>query len=411
MIIGIFTDTYTPDINGVVTSIKMLEDELTRHGHEVYIITASNQRRIIREGNVIKMPGVALKKLYGYSLSNFYSFIGANYIKKLNLEIIHTQTEYGIGIFARVFALKENIPLVYTYHTMWEDYSSYVLKLTRGKFEKNVKRMLINFTKLYAENNSALIVPSQKTKDVMLRYGVEIDINVVPTGIDLSRFNRDNFSDEQINALRKELDVEDCFVALFVGRIASEKNIVEVIESFKLVKKQDKNIKFIIVGDGPDYEEYNELVTKYGLDVTINMVGSVNNEIIPLYYQIADVFISTSLSETQGLTFIEAMASHVPAISRYDKNLADIVVDGETGFIVSDVNDLANKIVKMAHLSDDEYQRMQNNAYEIAKSYSSEIFYERIMKVYDDAIRINKESLSNHKDKKTKQSLRTSSRK
>ncbi|MDH6603431.1 glycosyltransferase involved in cell wall biosynthesis [Bacilli bacterium PM5-9] len=405
MRIGIFTDTYTPEINGVATSVQQLENELVKHGHEVYIITSSSYRKITRNDNVIRMPGISLKKLYGYHVSGFYSWFGASYIKKLNLDLIHAHTEYGIGIFARIIATELSLPLVYTYHTMMEDYSHYVTKVTGGHFEKPVKKFLVASSRMFADRCTELIVPSQKTADAMLRYGVTNKINVIPTGIDLSSFSSNKFNDKQLEELREKYNIDsDDFLVVFVGRLAPEKSVDEIIEAFNVIKQENyKNIKLLIIGDGPSFEDIETMMNNYQLNEIVTLVGKIPYEKVPIYYQISDVFVSTSTTETQGLTFIEAMASHLPVICKYDKNLEDIVLNDETGFFISNVDELASKLIELSKVDQYEYNKYCTKAREIANNYSSTIFYEKVMLVYDNAIRSKRrQSFKAKKDPKRK---------
>ena len=394
MRIAIFTDTYSPEVNGVVTSIRQLEKELIKNGHEVFIITSSSYKRIIKEENVIMMPGITMKKLYGYHASNFYSIIGANYIRKLKLDVIHAQTEYGIGIFARIIAMQLELPLVYTYHTMLEDYSHYATKYTRGKFESTVKKIIVKSSKVYANRCTELIVPSQKTKDAMKRYGVKNKINIVPTGIDLEMFSKQLIKQNQIVEMRKEYGFNnDDFIAVYIGRVASEKSIEDIIRSFELLKGKKDNIKFLIVGGGPSVEELKQLVKDKKLENTIKLIGKVSYDKVAYYYHLADVFISTSTSETQGLTFIEAMACKLPVIAAHDKNLEHIIIENKTGYYVSNEQELAQKLMKLEQMSSSEFDVICQNAYEIATQFSSKIFYERMIKIYESAIRKKKSAL------------------
>lgn len=405
MKIGIFTDTYAPEVNGVVTSIQQLENELKKHGHEVYIITSSAYHTITRADNVIMMPGIAIKKLYGYHVSGFYSWFGARYIKKLNLDIIHAQTEYGIGIFARIIASQLNLPLVYTYHTMMEDYSYYVTRMTGGHFEKQVKKFFVLSSKLYADKCTELIVPSQKTAEAMLRYGVTNKINVIPTGIDISAFSSHLFETVEINNLREQYQIaDDDFLAIFVGRIAPEKSVEEIVEAFKVLKdKKNHNVKLLIIGSGPSVDEISELVNQYELNEMVNLVGKIPHKEIPIYYQMSDLFVSTSTTETQGLTFIEAMASNLPVLCKYDKNLEDIVIDGENGYFVKNSYDLADKLIDLANLDQYEYNKLGNKARDVSLQFSSGIFYEKVIGVYDNAIRSKRrESIKTPKNSQRK---------
>ncbi|MGL4382334.1 MAG: glycosyltransferase, partial [Bacilli bacterium] len=331
MRIGLFTDTYAPDLNGVASSVLILEKELIKKGHDVFIITSSNNKVIVHTDNVIRMPGFVFKRLYGYKISGFYSSVGSEYIKNLNLDIIHTHTEYGIGVFGRIIASKHKKPLVYTYHTMMEDYAHYITGYTKGLFENQVKAMFMKSSRILANRCTELIVPSNKTYEAMIRYGVTNEINIIPTGIALDSFKQDQYKSDDITLLKAQLGIkEDDFVCIYLGRIAQEKSIDFIIEAFNLIKHQP-HIKLLIVGDGPAYEEIQQLINEYHLQNNIIMVGKVVRSLVPLYYFISDLYISMSKSETQGLTFIEAMASSLPIIARYDDCISDILIENENG--------------------------------------------------------------------------------
>lgn len=389
MKIGLFSDTYYPQINGVSTSVQQLADELIKHGHEVYIITSSDLKKTTREDNIIRLPGFKIKKLYGYNLSGFYSYLASSYLKKLNLDIVHAHSEYGIGIYARIVAKAFDIPLIYTYHTMWEDYTHYITQVTRGHFESSLKKFIVVFSKIFADNSSELIVPSLKTKKAMIRYGVTNKINVIPTGLDISKFNASQFEPEEILELRKEYGLkEDDFVAVYVGRIALEKNIDEIIKAFTIIKdRKIDNIKLVIIGSGPYYEELQEYIKQEKLLDYIQLLGVIEHEKIPTYYQLANIFVSASTSETQGLTYLEAMASHLPVLCYFDYNLEEIIEDNVNGFFVDNYSDFADKLVEISKLNKREYNEIANAAKEEANYFSSSNFYEKVINVYDNAIK------------------------
>ena len=163
MRIGIFTETYEPYISGLVTSEIMLKNALEKQGHEVYVVTAnleSFKYEYDEKKRVLKIPGIPTG-IYDSRLSSIYPVRAVNKIKSWNLDVIHSQTEFAIGTFARIFAKQYNIPLVHTYHTMYEDYIYYI---TKGYFEKSSKKLLEYFTRFYCETTATeLIVPTNKT--------------------------------------------------------------------------------------------------------------------------------------------------------------------------------------------------------------------------------------------------------
>ena len=224
MRIGIFTETYTPYISGLVTSEVMLKNALEKLGHEVYVVTAnleSFKYEYDEQERVLKIPGVPTG-IYDSRLTSVYPIKAVNKIRSWKLDVIHSQTEFAIGTFARLFAKQYNIPLVHTYHTMYEDYIHYI---TKGYFKKSSKKLVEYFTKFYCDTTATeLIVPTNKTYKLFKeKYKFEKNINIIPTGIEVERFFKENINSKEVESLRKSLNInKKDFVILFVGRLAEE---------------------------------------------------------------------------------------------------------------------------------------------------------------------------------------------
>ena len=163
MNIAIITDTYPPEINGVATSCEMLKKTLESHGHEVFlVITNTSSNKMEYGDHLLKIPGILLKKLYNYRLAGIFHPKATKIIKSWNLDIIHTQTEGGVGLYARILARLINVPLVYTYHTMYVDYTYYV---TKGVMDQSVKTLVKKISKVLCEACDEFTTPSEKTKN------------------------------------------------------------------------------------------------------------------------------------------------------------------------------------------------------------------------------------------------------
>ena len=206
MRVGIFTDTYRPQVNGVVSSISTLERELRKKGHKVYIITTTDPDAPEVEPNVLRIPSMEFKPLPQYRLGLLYSPKIIKKINKLNLDIIHSQTEWGVGTFARFAAVNLEIPLVHTYHTLYEYYTHYI---TKGHFTVPAKKIAAGISKFYCEKCDALIVPTRKVEDILYSYDVDKVMNIIPTGLDLDRFYRENYTDEEIQNLYNNFFLKD----------------------------------------------------------------------------------------------------------------------------------------------------------------------------------------------------------
>ena len=387
MRIGLFTDTYLPDINGVVSSVELLRKKLEELGNDVYVIcTYKGLVKVKYEGKIIRLPGIEIKKLYGYTLSTPLHFLMIEEIKKLNLDIIHAETEFGVGIFANIVASTLNIPLVRTYHTTYEDYTHYVNFIHSKTLDKGLKKGVALISKAYGNNCVRLISPSKKTADMLKKYGVVSEIDIIPTGVELDRFDAKNVDLEKANDLKKEYGIKDDEkLLLFVGRIAKEKAIDQIINAFVKVKEENLKIKLLIVGAGPSLEELQDLVKKEDLEDYIFFAGKKPFSQIPIYYHGADGFISASTSETQGMTYIEALASGLVVLAHYDAVLTDLIIEDKNGYFFED-NNIYETIKKFNDLSQDKYQEMTKYAIQSAQKYDAGKFGEDSLKLYEEAI-------------------------
>ena len=388
MRIAIFSDTYTPDINGVATSTKILKDELINHGHEVLVVTSELPSESDYEDdpndNILRVPGLEIQALYGYRACNIYSFKGMKEIKSMNIEVIHVQTEFGIGIFGRIVGEALNIPVVYTYHTMWADYSHYVNPINSTAIDGLIKKAITRISKFYGDKSAELIVPSIKTKEALEKYGLHKNMHIIPTGLELDKFDPKNKDDKLINQIKEKYGIKEQFIVTFLGRIAKEKSIDVLIDAMKEIVKENDNILCLIVGGGPYLDELKELVKDDQIEKYIIFTGPKLSQEVPSYYHLSNVFVSASVTETQGLTYIEAMASGIPAVARYDQNLENVIIDGVNGYFFKETNELASILLNMMN---SDCSKMAREAYLHAMKFSSEVFYEKVIDVYKLAIK------------------------
>lgn len=386
MNIVIFTDTFPPEINGVATSTFNLFNVLRKNGHNAYVVcTNPFSKEMMYEDNILRIPGIELKKLYSYRFSSFYSSKAMKIIKTMKPDVIHVNTEASIGIFGRIVAKKLRKPLVYTYHTMIEDYTYYVTK-SNGIFDRIAKQIVRSFSKTMASTTTEFISPSEKTKDAIRKYGYESYINIVPTGIDFSKY--ESVNETEVEDIKKRYDLNDAFVILSLGRIAKEKSIDVIIDGFaKLKTKTKKKVKLLIVGGGPDLDNLKEQANRLKLNDDVVFVGPVDASKVPGFYHASNIFASASVTETQGLTFMEAMASRLLVLAKFDENLADVIIDNETGCFFNDVDDMARRVLAIMEQDKTKQKQIIENAYKITQKYSLDNFYSNIMEVYKRAIR------------------------
>ena len=299
--------------------------------------------------------------------------------------MIHTHTEFGVGSFARLIAKQYNIPLVHTYHTMYEEYIYYI---TKGYFDGASKKLVEYLTLFLCDKTvEELIVPTKKTYDLFKeKYKVKRDVHIIPSGIDVTRFYKENIDKTKLEDLKKELNIKkDDFIILYVGRIAKEKNIEFLINNLKDITKKIPKAKMVIVGDGPDMNDLALLVHQNKLDKKVIFTGKVPWNDIPKYYQLANVFVTSSKTETQGLTVIEAMAASKVVIAIKDESFLLVMTDKQDGLFFETEEEYKNLIYKI--YNDKKYADIiAKQARITANQYNPVVYAKRVLKIYESVI-------------------------
>ncbi|MEG0628924.1 MAG: glycosyltransferase family 4 protein, partial [Enterococcus sp.] len=305
MRIGFFTDTYFPQVSGVATSIKTLKEQLESQGHEVYIFTTTDPEAEDFEKDIVRMPSVPFISFTDRRIVVRGIWFAYQIAKELELEIIHTHTEFGAGFLGKMVANRLHIPVVHTYHTMYEDYLHYIAngKVVRPTHVKH-------FIKMFVNHSTGVVCPSQRVVDTLKRYEVDVPMKIIPTGIEVDRFIRPDITSVETEALREKLGIQNGeLMILSLSRISYEKNIHVIVQQFPEVLMSFPNARLVIVGKGPYRDELEELVEQLGIQKYVQFTGEVPHEDVACYYHAADYFVSASTSETQGLTYAEAIAS------------------------------------------------------------------------------------------------------
>lgn len=384
MKIGIFTDCYYPQVNGVVTSVLILEEELRKLGHEVTIVTVKVPNYVETNPNIVRISSIPFSKWSEFRLGLPVLTKAFKKIKALDLDLIHTHTEFSIGLFGKFVAKHLDIPVVHTYHTMYEDYTHYI---TNFKYTKYVaKKLIISTSKQYVKKYDGIIAPSDKTRFALRSYGVTNNIFVVPTGINLSKFRPLPKNDPDLLNLyeKHNLNSSDYHI-LSLGRLSEEKSVDLIIKELPALITRIPNVKLLIVGDGPYREKLEELTLKLELGNYVVFVGRIPHDHVNLYYNIADVFVSASKTETQGLTIIEAMASGLPVIAYNDLNVKDIIIHRVTGFVFETQDELTQALID-CYQEDDLKSEIIKKATEIVHHLSKENFGKNAEKVYQQVV-------------------------
>ncbi len=379
MNIGIFSDTYFPQLNGVATSIRTLSHALREKGHNVYIFTPSDPRcSNHEEEDVYRLPSVPVYFVRDYRAGYICPPHLLKTIHHLDLDIIHTQTEFPLGVLGKLISTTRGIPMVHTYHTMYEDYVHYI-----GGGHVISPEMAREFSSTFCNAAMGVIAPTRKTEQLLKSYGVTKPISIIPTGINTSHFRRENFDPAEISALRRSLCLEENTpVILSIGRVAKEKSIDVVIGALPKLLEKLPDARMIIVGEGNEIENLTKYAESIGVGDHVTFTGGKPWKEIGKYYQLGNVFCSASVSETQGLTFAEAMAGGIPVVAKKDECIENIVTDNETGMLFQNNEDLPELLYRV--LTDKSLSaRLSKASAEAMERLSVEAFADSVEKLYE----------------------------
>ncbi len=377
MKILITTDWYAPVINGVVTSVTQLQKELEKRGHEVRILTLSADGVRARKDGVYYIKSFDIGRIYPQARGTVH-FIDP-FVEELIMwgpDVIHSQCELVSFPFAKRIQARCQCPIIHTYHTVYEDYTHYFTKHEQAgrKFVRLSSRFIL-------EHVDAVIAPTQKVTKLLQGYGVRNYIDTVATGVDLDRFAV-RISAEEKRLLKRQIGIaEDKKVLAYIGRLAQEKDVQTLITYMDRMRNTHPELVLMITGDGPYREALEAQVSQLNLAEQVIFTGMAAPEEVYKYYQLGDLFVCASGSETQGLTFIEALASGLPLLCRRDECLAEVVQDGYNGYQFTRFDEF-ERCLNSFFGNDQLRCDMQIQARRSAEVYAAGRFGERICAIY-----------------------------
>ncbi len=375
--IGLFTDTYFPQVSGVATSIKTLKDELERRGNNVYIFTTTDPNaHEVQDEHIYRFSSIPFISFTERRIAVRGLFQATQIAKKLHLDIVHTQTEFSMGMIGKFVAKNLNIPCIHTYHTMYEDYLHYV---ANGHLLKPIH--VKEGTLYFCHHLNGIVSPSKRVLDKLTGYGVKSPIRIIPTGINVAHYEKPSQID-----VRQNLGIDaNAPVMLSVSRLAYEKNISELIDAFPSILKQVPAAKLVIVGQGPAEADLKQQVRSLSLTDLVIFTGEIDNDDVNQYYRMADVFVSTSESESQGLTYIEAMAAGTKVVVATSPYTDGLVNDKSLGMTFNSEAEFVNDVVlylKHPEAYPNNVALRKQKLHDISAVY----FVDQILAFYDDAL-------------------------
>ena len=378
MRIGLFTDTYFPQVSGVATSIRTLKTELEKLGHTVFIFTTTDKDvNRYEDWQIIRIPSVPFFAFKDRRVAYRGFSTALEIARQYQLDIIHTQTEFSLGLLGVWIAKELRIPVVHTYHTQYEDYVRYIAKgmVIRPSMVKYIVRGFMS-------DLDGVICPSEIVYDLLMKYKVKVEKRVIPTGIELAKFERPEITSENIADLREKLGISNQETMLLsLSRVSYEKNIQAVLAALPAVLEENPDVKLVVAGDGPYLSDLKAQAKRLNITDAVIFTGMIAPSETALYYKAADFFISASTSETQGLTYLESLASGTPIIAHGNPYLDNVINDKMFGTLYYEERDLAGAILEAVIATPDlDEKSLATKLYEI----SAENFGRRVYEFYLD---------------------------
>lgn len=377
--IAIFSDSALPILNGVSVSIDSLVKGLRARGHSVHVFTAAHFRFRDPDPHTYRFFAVETPWTKGYPLAipPFYPML--RHFRRIPFDIVHTHTPWTIGFVGLRWAQSHDVPVVSTYHTLYDKYAHYIPFVPK----RYVRYKIAKHTNFYYNQVAHVITPSAASARWLSRHSVKTPTTIIPTGV------RSYPSPGRAEARsRLGLHPEERMI-LYTGRIAAEKNMKTLFEAAALIMQRDPRVRLWLVGDGPARTECVELTRALGIGDRVRFVGFLPRPEVEPYYAAADLFLFCSMTETQGLVISEAMSHGLPAVVVQGGGASAAIDDGVNGFIAR--NDAQHLAELVANLLDDDglYLQVSTKARQMARELSVEATTDQVLDVYRDVLGIS----------------------
>lgn len=381
MHIGFFTNFYLPVVNGVVRSVEVFRDELTRQGHNVFVFAQSDGDYQDEVPFIFRYPSLPFPiKVEVPAVIPVSPFID-QLLPSLKLDVIHTHHPVLLGQAAASNAKELNLPLVFTFHTQYREYTHYVplpQEVIQEFLKDTVHTWLIDFMRKCQH----IVIPSESMKEVLIRdYGLRDRYTVIPTGIDL-----EPYTTAEGNELRTSNNWQDDKVIISIGRLAEEKNWATLLQAVAKVCREHPDLRLVLVGYGPDKAALQQLAVELGISERVTFTGKLPFSDVVNYLKAADLFGFTSVTETQGLVTLEAMAAGLPVVAVDASGTRDIVDDGVQGFLVPNDADALAASIKQLVESPEKMRSFSIKSLEKARAFDIKNLAKDLVHVYEQAI-------------------------
>ena len=380
------TDTYWPRCNGATVSIDAFKREFELMGHEVHIIAPEYPNTEASDD-----PTIHRFKSYQFLFSPEDRLVWKaerwhifKRLKKIQPDIIHCHTEFQLSIMVMKYGHKHDIPVVFTCHTYWEEYINLYMPFP-DKVGRQVARSI---QKAALKMVDRIVTPTEPMKSVLRSYGIDRQIDVLPTGVP-----EDEFSSVDRDEIRKSSFLYDDFpflkgkpVLLYVGRVTREKNMDFILDHFSKLQPTHPEARLVVTGGGPYLSELKRKARRLGIDEKIAFTGYVPRNRVRELYALADVFVFASKTETQGLVTIESMMTGTPVVAIGEMGTR-IVMNGDNGgFMVPDDPEIFTDKVRSLLDSRELWEEKSREAREYSRSWSSRRMAEILKGIYEELL-------------------------
>ena len=382
--IAIFTDTFLPQRDGVVTATLSLVKGLADKGHKLYIIAPKHKNTkefSYKNIKVKRLSGIPALFYPGFKFTNIISPALIRYLKKEKIDIVHFQTPFTIGIQAILISRILKKPLIGTFHTFItnEEYLKH-LRIS----PKVLKKFSWFYVRKYYNQCDLITCPTESAKQELLANGFTKPVKAISNGIDLFSFDSSKYKN-----LIKKYNLNNNTL-LFIGRIAHEKNILFLLESFNLIVKKIPDAKLIIIGSGPQMNEVKEKIKELNLYKNIILTGRIEHEDLLKsgFFKASNIFVTASTTETQGITTLEAQANALPCVGINARGIKDIITDNYNGYLVKegDKKEFSEKIISLLK-NKTLREKMSKNALKEIKKHDMKKVISIWEKTYSDVLK------------------------
>ena len=382
MRIALFTETYLPHINGVVTHVKSLKDGLEAMGHTVLIVTANSKtRKHYIKDNILYCPAYkGGKRLYGFDLATAVSRTRLRFLRDFNPDIIHIHNEFGIGLSGVAIAKLLRVPLVYTLHTMYDEYIYYVAP---APLVGITTRLSHRYFRIFAKYADEVTGPSLKCEKYLKETGLDKPVNVVPNPVELDAFSPDHITEEDKKAFREKYQIApDEMIAIFVGRLGREKSVDVLLRYWAQEITPKDRIHLVVIGDGPEKDNLEALAAGLRISDTVTFTGRVEHSDLPPYVASGDVYVTASLSDTNSISMLEGMAAGLPVLQLYDELNKDQVKDGVNGFTFRNAAEMASELRRLKNIDAEQLRILKSSVRQSVKNSGAQNLANYITTIY-----------------------------